>query len=166
MRLRPYIQESDFDAIKNWITDERTHVMWCADRFSFPLEKENFNSVIREHFQNHGDIPFAATDDKGRVIGFFCYSVNYDTNEGMLKFVMIDPSQRGKGYGTEMMRLAALYAFEITKAVTLRLMVFAENKRAVGCYEKAGFALVSTDPGAFRYKDEAWSRNCMVIKKS
>jgi len=38
MRLRPYIQ--DFDEIINWITDDRTQAMWCANLIHFPIEKE------------------------------------------------------------------------------------------------------------------------------
>ena len=49
MRLRPFILDKDFDAIKDWIADERSHAFWCANRFSFPLEKKNFGAVIEEH---------------------------------------------------------------------------------------------------------------------
>ena len=46
MILRKFDPAVDFDAIKNWIDDERTHAMWCAGRFAFPLEKENFKKTI------------------------------------------------------------------------------------------------------------------------
>ena len=46
MRLRPFIACSDFDVIKNWILDERTHAMWCANLIAYPIEKENFDSVM------------------------------------------------------------------------------------------------------------------------
>ncbi len=50
MRLRPYNAEFDFDRIKGWINDERSHAMWCGNRFNFPIERENFDAVLREHF--------------------------------------------------------------------------------------------------------------------
>ena len=34
-----------------------------------------------------------AISPDGKPVGFFCYSVNTKTNEGMLKFVMLDPSE-------------------------------------------------------------------------
>ncbi|MBP5605882.1 MAG: N-acetyltransferase, partial [Ruminiclostridium sp.] len=76
MRLRPYIAGSDFDVIKNWITDRREHALWCADRFVFPVENENFNAVLSGHAEKYGDCAFVATDDSGKPEGFFCYSVN------------------------------------------------------------------------------------------
>ena len=42
MRLRPYIPEKDFEAVQNWVNDERVHAMWCANLIQYPLEKNNF----------------------------------------------------------------------------------------------------------------------------
>lgn len=165
MRLRPYIACKDYDVIKNWISDERTHAMWCANLIQFPIEKDNFEKVMNEMAQRFGDSPYVATSDEGQLIGFFCYSVNLVTNEGMLKFIMTNPDYRGKGYGKEMLRLAVKYAFEITNVDAVQLNVFPENIRAKKCYEAVGFAERRTDKDAFAYKDELWSRCNMVIQK-
>ena len=58
------------------------------------------------------------------MVGFFCFSVKLHTNEGMLKFVVIDNTMRNKGYGCEMLKLAIKYAFEIAKADAVHLNVF------------------------------------------
>ena len=76
MRLRPFIACSDFDVIKNWILDERTHAMWCANLIAYPIEKENFASVMEEAATRFGDSPYVATTDDGNIVGFFCYSNN------------------------------------------------------------------------------------------
>lgn len=166
MRLRPFNLERDFDAIKNWITDERTHAFWCAGHTNFPLEKEDFATLLKEIAEMFGDAPFVATNDAGEVEGFFCYGLNYETNEGMLKFVMVDGSKRGQGLGKEMIKLAVKYAFEITKAGAVQLNVFPENPMAKKCYESIGFVERNLTPAAFKYKDEAWGRCNMVIKKA
>ena len=165
MRLRPY-NTKDFDILKNWITDERMHALWCANHFKFPLEKENFEAVLADAFDRMEDTPFVATTDDGKLVGFFSYSVNYESNEGMLKFVMVDASIRGKGIGGEMLKLAAQYAFQISKAGALHLNVFPENERAKKCYIKAGFKERETVEGCFKYKDEAWGRCNMIIYPS
>ena len=165
MRLRPVILCCDFDEIKNWISDERTHAMWCANFIKYPMEKENFNNVMLEEAVKFGASPYVATTDDGKVIGFFCYSVNLSTNEGMLKFVMVAPSQRGKGLGKAMLQLAIEYAFHITKVDAVQLNVFPENIRAQKCYESVGFVERKTDVNAFRFKDESWGRCNMVIEK-
>ena len=165
MRLRPFLPD-DFDSIKDWITDGRTHAMWCANLIKYPLERENFFSVMKEIGTRFGDAPFLATDDSGKPVSFFCYSLNLETNEGMLKFVMVNPEMRGQGYGRQMLRLVLDYAFSITKADAVQLNVFPENTGAKKCYEHAGFIERSTTPGAFAYKDEKWGRCNMVFKQS
>ena len=165
MRIRPYIDHKDHESIKTWITDERTHAMWCANLISYPLEKDNFTKVMQEIAGKFGDSPYVATSDDGQLVGFFCYSVNLETNEGMLKFIMIDPKYRGKGYGREMLKLAVKYAFEITNVQAVQLNVFPENTRAKRCYESVGFRERKTDKNAFIYKDESWDRCNMIITR-
>ena len=166
MRLRPYIDCKDFDEIKNWIREERAHAMWCANLISFPIERDNFTKVMQEAAEKFGDSSFVATSDDGQLLGFFCYSANLETNEGMLKFVIINPKYRGKGYGREMLKLAVKYAFDITGVKTVQLNVYPENTRAKKCYEAVGFTERKTDLNAFTYKDESWGRCNMIITKS
>lgn len=166
MKIREYKIDSDFESIKDWITDERTHAMWCANRTSFPLQRESFNRLLADILSKNGDYPFVTIDDNGIIEGFFCYSLNKDTNEGMLKFVMVDPVKRGIGLGKEMLRQAVRYSFDVTNADAVQLMVFSENTRAKRCYESVGFTDRHTENDAFRYKEESWSRCNMVIKRS
>ena len=84
MQIRTFNLTEDFDVIKTWITDESTHMMWCANRIPNPLEKEKLRSFLSEIAGKFGDSPLVAVDDEGRVVGFYCYSLNHDTHEGML----------------------------------------------------------------------------------
>lgn len=165
MRLRSYIEGKDFDEIKNWITDERTHAMWCANLIGYPIEKDNFESFMEQIGEKFGDCPFVATTEDDEPVGFFCYSVNIENNEGMLKFVMINPKYRGRGYGKEMLRLANRYAFEITNVDSVQLNVFPENESAKKCYEAVGFVERHLEENAFKYKDESWGRCNMLYKR-
>ena len=163
MKLREYLHSKDFDNIKSWIDDERTHAMWCAGRFEYPLEKENFEAVLEDMHSKWGDTPFIASLDDGNNVGFFCYSLNDETKEGMLKFIVVNSLLRGKGVAKEMLELASQYAFEETGAKALHLNVFSENIRAKKCYQKAGFTERSVTENAFSYKDESWGR-CNMFK--
>ncbi|MBR4760428.1 MAG: GNAT family N-acetyltransferase [Lachnospiraceae bacterium] len=164
MKIRAYNADRDFPVIKDWITDERTHAMWCANRTSFPIEKESFDQLLKDIAERCNDKPFVALDENGAVVGFFCYSLNTDTREGMLKFVMVDPARRGKGLGREMIRSATAYAFDETGAKAVQLMVLSANERARKCYEGAGFTERHRQEGAFSYQDEIWDRINMVIE--
>ena len=136
MRLRPFISDKDFLEIKNWITEERAHAMWCANYIQYPLEKEDFDRIMLDFAMQYGDSPYVATTDDGKMIGFFCYSVDLQTNIGKFKFVMVAPAMRGKGIGKEMLQLAVQYAFDITKADAVQLNVYPINTGAKRFYEK------------------------------
>jgi len=163
MRIRPY-QNKDFEIISKWITDERSHALWCANLMPYPLDKKGFDDLLQEAEERFGDSPFVATTDNGELVGFFCFSVNLNTNEGMLKFVVVDKSIRNKGYGCEMLKLAVKYAFEIAKADAVHLNVFPENPGAKKCYEKVGFKVRTLTENAFSFKDESWGRCNMIMK--
>ena len=165
MQIRIFNLAEDFDVIKTWITDERTHMMWCANLIPYPLEKEKLRSFLSEIAGRFGDSPFVAVNDEGRVVGFYCYSLNHETHEGMFKFVMVDASVRGKGIGKEMIRLAVRNAFTDPEALAVQLNVFPENARAKRCYEGAGFTERQNTPNAFKYKDESWGRCNMIINR-
>ena len=164
MRIRPY-QNKDFDIISQWITDERSHALWCANLMPYPLEKNSFDALLQEAEERFGDSPFVATTNDGQVVGFFCFSVNLHTNEGMLKFVVIDNTMRNKGYGCEMLKLAIKYAFEIAKADAVHLNDFPENPGAKKCYEKVGFKERTLTENAFSFKDESWGRCNMITTR-
>jgi len=165
MRLRPYIPEKDYDQIKNWITDPRTHALWCGNRFEYPLTEKNFNETLRSFAVRRGDAPFVAVGDDGAATGFFSYSLKPETNEGLLAFVVVDPARRGQGHGKAMLQLALDYAFRISKADAVRLSVFGGNTRAEKCYESLGFTLEKADPNAFPYENETWERRSMVLRR-
>ena len=48
MKLRRYISDKDYDVIKDWISDERTNVLWSAGRVDFPLNKELFEIFLQD----------------------------------------------------------------------------------------------------------------------
>ena len=165
MRIRPYIPNIDYRYISEWIDDERTHAFWSANRFSYPITPESFHDFLEKISIDWTDCAYVATENSGQVIGFFCYSVNAEDNIGFLKFVIVDNTKRGNGYGTEMLNLALQYAFQITGAKTVQLNVFRENIAAKQCYEKVGFVEKNVDKNVFAYKDELWSRSNMTILK-
>ena len=164
MELRKYDSKRDFEIIKNWIDDERTHAMWCANLFDYPLNRENVAEVLSYAVENYGDVPFVAIEE-GREVGFFCYNTNQTTKEGMLKFVIVNPQYQGKGIANKMLKAVFEYAFGKAGAELIQLNVFPENVRAKKCYENAGFKERKLTENAFSYKDESWGRSNMIIRK-
>ena len=95
-------------------------------------------------------------------MGFFVYIINEQEKSGFLKFIMVDSSLRGKGYGADMLRHLLEYAYENTGVVSVRLNVFDVNTAARKCYEKAGFTIMENTPDAFSYQNEIWGRSTMI----
>ena len=165
MRIRPYIPNKDYEYVSKWIDNERTLAFWCANRFSYPITQQSFHNFLEKNAIDWTDSAYVATENNGQIVGFFCYSVNTTDNIGFLKFVIVDKTKRGKGYGKEMLNLALQYAFQITSAKAVQLNVFSENVLAKQCNEKVGFAERKIDKDVFSYKDELWSRCNMIISK-
>lgn len=165
MRIRPYIPNKDYEYISNWIVDGRTHAFWCANRLPYPMTQKSFHDFLEKNAIEWTETAYVATEDSGQPIGFFCYSVNTEDNIGFLKFIMVDKTKRGKGYGTEMIKLALQYAFQVTGAKAVQLNVFLENTAARQCYEKAGFTERTVEKNAFAYQDELWSRCNMIVSR-
>lgn len=165
MRIRPYIPDKDYEYVSKWIDDERTHAFWCANRLPYPIAQKSFHAFLENNVADWTESTYIATEDNGQAVGFFCYSVNTEDNIGFLKFVIVDKTKCGKGYGKDMLTLALQYAFQITGAKAVQLNVFNENSLAKHCYEKVGFVERNVDKDVFPFKDELWSRCNMIVSK-
>ena len=163
MRLRLY-QPEDFGVIRSWTGDERTHALWCANRFLFPLRQADFERVLASSAADTGETPLVMCDDGGMPMGFFCCSTDERTRISKLRFVILSPVLRGKGLGRMLCRMALGYAFGVTDAKAVQLSVFPENTRAVRCYESVGFRELMRTDGVFPFGDETWGRCIMVIE--
>ena len=166
MRLRQYIPEQDSQEICEWVnTDERVFALWCANRFEYPLTPERFHSELQKLRMDWNDETFVVENDMHEIVGFIDYAFN-SREEGFIKFVLVSPQHRGKGIGSEMLKLIIDYARNISKVKACVLNVFSINKQAIECYRKLGFIEVSETPNVFPYKDELWGRISMRYELS
>lgn len=161
MHIQPYNEQSDFMHIKNWISDERTHALWCANLLPFPISADSLHQYLEEHENDRG---YVFVNEEDCPIGFFIYVVNEQEKSGFLKFVIVDNRLRGQGYGTEMLRKFLRFAYDNTDVFSVKLSVFDVNVDARKCYEKAGFMMMENTPDAFSYRDEMWGR-CIMVNK-
>lgn len=176
MYLRVYNEETDFTYIGKWIRDERAHALWCADLLPYPLSMDGlYNYLIEQNIRLYSkssrdtslsvkehDAAYVYADENDHPIGFCVYTVNAQDRSGFVRFIMVDNTSRGKGYGTEMLKELQRFAYENTGVSSVRLNVFDVNAAARKCYEKAGFTIMENTPDAFSHRDEMWGR-CMMI---
>lgn len=165
MRLRAYIENIDFPYLQKWTCDERVHYLWCAGLFPYPLQRESFQKALNKNASEWQDSAYTITADDGKPIGFFTYNINNSDNYGFLKFVILDQSLRGQGYGTKMLNLICQFAFNMTGVSSIMLNVFDVNKAARQCYLRAGFAEEHTEETIFHFYEESWKRCHMIRRK-
>lgn len=136
LRLRPY-KSRDARTIVGWLGDERAFRQWCADRYdSYPISAEDMNDYYRAAADT---FPMTAMDEGG-IVGHVALRYTDQTEkEVRLGFVIVDPAERGKGRGRELVQLAAKYAVIFLGAERVSLAVFENNAPAYACYLAAGF---------------------------
>jgi RimJ/RimL family protein N-acetyltransferase len=76
-------------------------------------------------------------DDK--LIGFTHLELNWSNQTAWIAIGVGEPEYRGKGYGTDAMRVTVGYAFRELGVYRVSLSVFSYNQRAIRVYEKVGF---------------------------
>ena len=175
MHLRIYNEQTDFTYIASWIQDERTHALWCANLLSYPLSKDEFHNYLKEQGlkfnsqsrsdpypkEKEHDGAYVYADDRDRPMGFFVFTVNKQDQSGFLRFIMVDSTVRGRGYGGQMLGQLLQYAYENAGVAAVRLLVFDVNDAAMKCYRKLGFTVMDNTPANFPYQNETWKRYMM-----
>ena len=151
--------------MQNWVADEREHALWCANLIPYPMTAKKLQDVLEKDAHDWGGCAYVATEDDGKLVGFFVMAVDVSNNSGYLKFVIVDNKLRGNGYGTQMIKLMLKYAFDIAGVSSVQLNVFDTNDKAKKCYSNIGFIEDSIVKNAFTYKEESWGRSHMVITK-
>ena len=180
MHLRIYNEHTDFVHIASWITDERIHAFWSADTLPWPLSEEGLHNYLvgqnlKFHTQLQDEISgnekeydgaYVYADEYDRPLGFFVYTVNEQDKSGFVRFIVVDNTSRGKGYGSDMLKKLLRFAYENTGVLSVRLNVFDVNTAAMRCYRKVGFAPADNTPTEFTYQDEIWKRCLMEHRRA
>jgi RimJ/RimL family protein N-acetyltransferase len=75
-----------------------------------------------------------------RPLGFVrLHWIEWSNGASHLRLYIGDPADRGKGYGSEALRLALRYAFEELNLHGLTISIAAYNEGAIRFFERAGF---------------------------
>lgn len=143
LRLRPY-KSCDSKYIINWLKDENIFRKWGGDRFgSFPISA---NIIDDKYRLNNGDCveqdnfyPWTAFDESGIVGHFIMRYIHGDNRILRFGWVIVDNEERGKGYGSQMLRKGLKYAFEILDVEKVTIGVLENNIPAYKCYKAVGF---------------------------
>lgn len=180
MHLRIYNEQTDFVHIAGWITDERIHALWSANILPYPLSEGGLHKYLVEqklkfHTQSGSEITgnekeydgaYVYADEHDHPLGFFVYTVSGQDKSGFVRFIVVDNTSRGKGYGSDMLKELLRFAYENTGVSSVRLNVFDVNAAATRCYRKVGFVPADSTQTEFTYRDEIWKRCLMEHRRA
>ncbi len=140
VRLAAQDPEKDAPAIAAWDGDAVYNRLLSVEPVLPPRLKDAREMLERPI--NGRFFPFGVrtlADDK--LIGFvILMNVNYAHGDAFVGIGMGDAEYRGKGYGTDAMKLVLRFAFQELNLHRVSLEAIAANARAIRSYEKCGFA--------------------------
>ncbi len=141
------------DLKKSWEWfNERSTVrnLFNSAHFTLPEEEKEFYEELKK---NKDKMPtFAVIENEGeKLIGIAGFNwINWGARWGEILYYL-SPEERGKGYGTETVRLLCEYAFAHLNLRKVWAKVHADNKASIRVLEKNGFTL------AGRLREHVWS---------
>lgn len=156
LRLRPYkLRDSEY--ILRWMGDEYAFAQWCANKFTYPLTKEQLNNYYHDYEKDENAWSMTALNDEGIPIGHIhMRRADYKNDSIHFGFIIVDSQQRGRGYGKEMVSLAIKYTFDILNLNRITLAVFDNNPTAHHCYRSIGFTDQKYHEAIFPVGGERW----------
>lgn len=108
--------------------------MWSVNKYKSWFEKD-----MEEQAHDTFFFPLYTLKDD-RLIGFMAlFGMEWAHGDSMFAIGIGEPEYRGKGYGTDALRVLLRYVFQELNLHRLGLFVFGFNDRAIRAYEKAGF---------------------------
>lgn len=132
------IKKEDMDSIYKWFAD--TEFLKYYDYYPpNPLDKSDVDKMFK-YYEESGKSKVFAVRKESTIIGVAGFDDIIKENQVATLFIGLgSENERGKGYGTETMRLLLKYGFENLNFHRIQLNVLEFNDKAIALYEKCGF---------------------------
>jgi RimJ/RimL family protein N-acetyltransferase len=132
--------DSEAETVASWSRDSEFQRLLTEDP-ARPRTAQYWKRSLEDGGDNPNAFPFGIhTLDDGRLIGFVAlWITSWPSGEAMVAIGLGQAADRGRGYGTDAMRVALRYGFAELNLERVTLGVFSHNARGIRAYEKAGF---------------------------
>jgi RimJ/RimL family protein N-acetyltransferase len=137
VRLVP-LAEKHLDATFRWVNDPA--MMRLLGRATHVESDEHLRWF--DQLQRRTDCRYLGvetTDDGAHIGNIWLWDINTVDRKAEVRVLFGDEAARGRGYGSEAIRLLADLAFDTMRLHRLYAFVFSINPRAKRAFEKAGF---------------------------
>lgn len=142
VRLAARDPEADSGALARWSLDSEYLRLLDTDPARPRTARQCQDDAARRAEREHVFAFNIRTLEGDRLIGFVSlWIVSWASGEAGVGIGLGEPADRGRGYGTDAMRLVLRYAFAELNLARVSLEALAHNTRAIRSYEKAGFKL-------------------------
>jgi len=135
--FRP-IEVEDESLLRQWVNDPVNRRGLCVRK---PLNACREREWIESQGKSAADVAFGIVVRQGhRLIGTTgLHRIDPTHRKAEFGINLGDREYQNKGFGTEATRLMIRYGFEELNLNRIGLSVFANNLRAIRCYQKSGF---------------------------
>lgn len=152
VRLCAVDKEKDAELWAKWNMDsDYVRLLDIGPSYLYP--KKQIEDWIEEIKDNQSEFSIRSIADDKTIGDIGLDDFDWTAGNAWVGIGIGDADFRGKGYGTEAMRLLLQYAFEELNLHRVNLSVFEFNKRAIRSYEKCGFKYEGI-MREFIYKDD------------
>jgi len=139
VRLRP-LRHSDSPFLYEWITDRE---LVALNSTFHPVSEADHEAWVASMMVKRGDLVMFVIEERvtAAAIGTCqLLNINWRHRSAELQIRIGNTMCRGRGLGTEAVRLLCEFGFADLNLHRIYLHVFETNARAIAAYEKAGFA--------------------------
>jgi RimJ/RimL family protein N-acetyltransferase len=132
------IRVEDAPRYTEWLADPEiaVNLTLMTRIITLPMEREALDRLAR----SNETFAIVARGEPDRLIGNCgLHQVNQIDGTAECGIFIGDKTYWNRGYGTEALTLLLDFAFSVLNLRNVMLLVFEYNRRAIRCYEKAGF---------------------------
>lgn len=150
------MNSSDIERYTKWLNDSRVTDGLGSTTQIMTLEKEK--QILDKMVLDSYNFAIIRADDH-ELLGSAGFSdLNPIQQSATCGLFIGDEENRGKGYGTEALRLLVSYGFNCLNLYNIMLKVFSFNLAAIACYKKVGFKIIGERRNSYflngkRYND-------------
>lgn len=131
-------EKKDMQLLHKWNNDpEVIKYFRDPEPESTEQEKKWFERLVEKENAK----TFTVILDKQPIGVIYLSQIDWRDRNARLSIIIGEKDKWGKGYGTDAVLTLVEFAFEELNLHRIELDVFAVNKKAIRCYEKAGFAV-------------------------
>jgi RimJ/RimL family protein N-acetyltransferase len=132
--------EEDASALARW-SEDAGYLRALDSDYARPVSAHEFATRLAPEQSDPNKVEFhLRTLQDDRLIGFVAlHSIEWNNGAALLAIGIGESAYRGKGYGSDALRLILRYAFDELNLHRVGLDVISNNARAIRTYEGAGF---------------------------